>query len=129
MIIGAVSGIGVLAVIIITVTCLLVLCCCQKRKRSYNISSQPRNAIALNFITKEESRQSSSSSMQSHEMQNEKETANFVDLEDNTMKRSETQSMILDADSESLEEEATEAKAAIKDKQVCTLYYCGNWQV
>lgn len=127
MIIGAVSGIGVLAVIIITVTCLLVLCCCQKRKRSYNISYQPRNAIALNFRqTIKESRQSSSSSMQSHEIQ---ETANSVDLDHSTMKRSETQSMTLDTDSECLEEEDTEAKAAIKDKQVCTLYYCGNWQV
>ena len=42
------------------------------------------------------------------------------------MKRSENQSEILETDN--LAEEDTEAKAAINDKQVCTLYYCGNWQ-
>lgn len=71
-------------------------------------------------------KESSRSCMQSHEIQKEKETSK--DSPTGEMKRSETQSMILYSDSDSVVEEDTEAKAAINDKQVRKSYYCGNWQ-
>ena len=130
MIIGAVSGsIGVLVAIIATVALLVLYR--QRRKKSFT-SLQTNNALYLIFrSTTEKSRQSSSSNMQSHEIKNVTETASYVHLKDSptgAMKKSETQSTILDTDCYSLVGEDTETKAAIKDKQVCTLYYCGNWQ-
>ena len=125
MIIGAVFGsIGVLVAIIITVTCLLVLFHQQRiRKMRYIISSHPDTELSMTFQPTEES-------TQYHEIKNVTETNNFFNFKDSptgAMKRSDTQSAeILDA--ESLAKEDAEAKATIHDKQVCTLYYCGNWQ-
>ena len=123
MIVGAVFGsIGVLVAILIVA--LLVLYCQQRnRKMRYIISSHPDTELSMTFQPTEES-------TQYHEIKNVTETNNFFNFKDSptgAMKRSDAQSAEI-LDTGSLAKEDAEAKATIHDKQVCTLYYCGNWQ-
>ena len=102
MIIGAVSGGSVGLLAIITVVYLFYCCCWKSERRKSHTMPPPTNS------------RTPLTDMQS--------TASSVELKNST----KTQRGISDTDS--LAEENTKAEAAIIDKPVSTLYYCGNWQ-